>query len=121
MVPRGSEHTRNGLVEHLAEKSTVCRINLILRSPPADLEVSRIWDQQAADVFVNGVIPRLPAFRYPGPTLPIIGVEPRSRHPSGGSRRYLAIQGYDRAVFASCCLHFFFSRTVICRRHPYGS
>ena len=79
------KHTRQGLVEHLTDKrNDTCISNLMLQFKPVGLRISRVWDQQASGEPDRRVSGRTPAYRLPGPTLPIVGVDGEYRHALGG-------------------------------------
>ena len=80
-------HSRRELVRHFVHKSPICGANIMLRYKPANLRVSRYWDQQALEDPDRIVGKHPPAFRYPGPLVPVIGVDSAAslnRHVLGG-------------------------------------
>ena len=70
-------YTRVELLRHLVRRSPKCGANLMMRYKPANLRITRQWDQDAVDdpARIKGKAKLPPAFRYPGPVLPIVGIQ----------------------------------------------
>ena len=90
-------------MEHLAEKSPVCCVNIMMRVAPASLREPRVWDIIARGEPSLRKSGRKPAFRYAVPPLPVVGIDssPGQRHPLGHSgRMYMLL-----SLLSLPCLH----------------
>eukprot|EP00973_Karenia_brevis_P084146 11675230-Karenia_brevis.AAC.1 len=89
--------SRERCLNHLAEKSKVCKANLLLRGPVLGKEEAQLADEAELEehrrLYAEGRRPtwaKLPCCRLQGPLLPIL-VEPgteRAHHPLGFGHNY---------------------------------
>ena len=84
-------------MQHFTDRSRVCGVSLMMRVPAASLRQARLWDEMPAEEPSRRKVKLPPAFRWPGPVLPVIGIKEDDagiihRHALGRSgRKHLAL------------------------------